>query len=98
MIKAIDKRLQDWAEWRLGSVQGVAGCNGVMAAIIAGQGVVVRGTATTVYVPDAVLDTDQAFEQIDADLPRVVGLRGGLLLLSATYCRMLRLSLVHLCL
>ncbi len=46
-----------------------------MAAIIAGQGVVVRGTATTVYVADAVLDTDQAFDKIDTDLKRVVELQ-----------------------
>lgn len=74
MIKEIDKRLQSWAEWRLGSVQGVAGCNGVMAAIIEGQGVVVRSTATEIYVADAVLDTDQAVMKLDEDLRKVVEL------------------------
>ncbi|MEH6825650.1 MAG: hypothetical protein V7629_17265 [Motiliproteus sp.] len=75
MIGAIDKRLLDWAEWRMGSVQGVAGCNGVMAAIIAGKGVVVRSTATEIYVADAVLDTDQAVMKLEEDLKRVVELQ-----------------------
>lgn len=75
MIEAIDKRLLEWAEWRLGSVQGVAGYHGTMSAIIAGGGEVVRGTATEIYVSDSVLDTDQAYERLDEDLKRVVQLQ-----------------------
>ena len=75
MIEAIDKRLLNWAEWRLGSIQGTGGCNGVMSAIIEGKGVVVRSTATEIYIPDAVLDTDQAVMQLEPMYQQVIELQ-----------------------
>ncbi len=73
MIEEIDRRLHEWAEYRVGGAGG--GGLSVLAALIAGQGQVVRSTATEVYVPDRIIDTGDAVAKLEKDYRRIIHLQ-----------------------
>lgn len=71
MIDEIDRRLQNWAEYRInGNVIG----GGVQCAL-GNIGAGARSTATEIHWPDEVLDTDGAVARIDRDLQVVINLQ-----------------------
>lgn len=77
MLKNIDQRLIQWADWKAGSSASCAGSGGgnIIATLMESQGELIRCTNPDIGgMPDDVYDIDQAVNQLSESMQAVVEL------------------------